>query len=122
MAQLMAATDASLGERLAPGAPAPAGFVPLCVPQMGGNEMRYIAECIETNFVSSVGPFVTRFERILAERAEQKYAVATVTGTAALHVALLVAGVQPDDEIIVPSLTFIAPAYAVRYVGAWPVV
>lgn len=103
-----------------PGAPVANG-VPLCVPFLGGNEARYLQECIETNFVSSVGPFVTRFEHELAERVGAKHAIATSSGTAALHIALLVAGVEPEDEVLVSTLTFIAPANAVRYVGAWPV-
>ena len=96
-------------------------FIPLSVPEIRGNEWKYIKECLDTNWVSSVGPFVNRFERIMAHYVGAKYAVATVNGTAALHVALLVAGIQPNDEVLVPSLSFIAPANAIRYVGAWPV-
>ena len=96
-------------------------MIPLCVPHMGGNEAKYLQECVETNFVSSVGPFVDRFEEVLAEYVGARSAVATVTGTAALHIALLVAGVELDDEVLVSTLSFIAPANAVRYVGAWPV-
>lgn len=103
-----------------PGAPAPPGFVPLCVPEIRGNEGKYVQECLDTNFVSSVGPFVDRFEREFARAVGTKHAVAVINGTAAIHIALLLAGVQPDDEVILPSLTFIAPANAVRYVGAWP--
>jgi perosamine synthetase len=88
---------------------------------MAGNEWAYIKECLDTNFVSSVGPFVDRFEREFASRLGAQHAVATVNGTAALHVALLVAGVEPDDEVLVSALTFIAPANAIRYAGAWPV-
>jgi perosamine synthetase len=88
---------------------------------MAGNEWAYIKECLDTNFVSSVGPFVDRFEREFAARLGAAHGVATVNGTAALHVALLVAGVQPDDEVLVSALTFIAPANAIRYAGAWPV-
>jgi perosamine synthetase len=104
-----------------PGAPAPEGSIPLCVPEIRGNEWKYIKECLDTGWVSSVGPFVDRFERELAAYVGRKHAVATVNGTAALHIALLVAGVQPDDEVLVSTLTFIAPANAIRYVGAWPV-
>jgi perosamine synthetase len=99
----------------------PEGFVPLCVPEIRGNEWQYIKECLDANFVSSVGPFVDRFEHVLADYVGTKYAVATVNGTAALHVALLVAGIQPDDEVLVSTLTFIAPVNAIRYVGAWPI-
>jgi perosamine synthetase len=104
-----------------PGAPPPQGFIPLSVPEIRGNEWTYIKECLDTNWVSSVGCFVDRFERMVADYAGVKHAVATVNGTAALHIALLVVGVQPDDEVLVSTLTFIAPANAIRYVGAWPV-
>lgn len=97
------------------------GSIPLCVPEIRGNEWEYIKECLDTNWVSSVGSFVDRFESELAAYVGTKHAVATVNGTAALHIALLVAGVQPDDEVLVSTLTFIAPANAIRYVGAWPV-
>ena len=96
-------------------------MIPLSVPEIRGNEWKYIKECLDTNWVSSVGAFVGRFEEMVAGYVGAKRAVATVNGTAALHVALLVAGVQPDDEVLVSTLTFIAPANAVRYVGAWPV-
>jgi perosamine synthetase len=108
-------------EALAPGAPAAPGSIPLIVPELRGNEWAYIKECLDTNWVSSVGSYVDRFERMLADYVGVRHAVATVNGTAALHIALLLAGVQPDDEVIVSSLTFIAPANAVRYAGAWPV-
>ena len=75
-----------------PGAPPSEGTIPLCVPEVRGNEWKYIKECLDTNWVSSVGPFVDRFEQELAAYVGTKYAVATVNGTAALHVALLVAG------------------------------
>jgi perosamine synthetase len=91
------------------------------VPEIRGNEWKYIKECLDTNWVSSVGSFVDRFEQVVADYVGAKYGVATVNGTAALHIALLVAGVQPDDEVLVSTLTFIAPANAIRYVGAWPV-
>lgn len=110
-----------MSRSLEPGAPMPEGFIPLCVPEIRGNEWAYIKECLDTSFVSSVGPFVDRFERELAMRVGTRYAVATVNGTAALHIALLVSGVQPDDDVLVSTLTFIAPANAIRYVGAWPV-
>jgi perosamine synthetase len=109
-------------ERLAPGAPPPSqDFIPLCVPEIRGNEWRYVKECLDTNWVSSVGAYVDRFEHMVAERVGARYGVATVNGTAALHTALLVAGVQPEDEVLVSTLTFIAPANAIRYARAWPV-
>jgi perosamine synthetase len=108
-------------EKLAPGAPAADGFIPLIVPEIRGNEWKFVKECLDTNWVSSVGSYVERFEMMVAEEAGAKYAVATVNGTAALHIALLLADVQADDEVLVSSLTFIAPVNAIRYVGAWPV-
>lgn len=108
-------------ERLAPGAPPPAGTIPLTVPELRGNEWAYVKECLDTNWVSSVGSYVDRFERVVADAVGARHGVATVNGTAALHVALMVAGVAPGDEVITSTLTFIAPANAIRYVGAWPV-
>lgn len=108
-------------EKLAPGASPLSGFVPLIVPEIRGNEWKYIKECLDTNWVSSVGSYVEQFERMVAEEAGTRYAIATINGTAALHIALLLAGVHADDEVLVSSLTFIAPVNAVRYVGAWPV-
>jgi perosamine synthetase len=104
-----------------PGARPAEGTVPLCVPALAGNEWRYVKECLDTGWVSSVGPFVDRFEAVVADFIGARFGVATSSGTAALHVALLVAGVQPGDEVLVSALTFIAPANAVRYAGAWPV-
>jgi perosamine synthetase len=108
-------------ETLSPTAPPPSDFIALIAPEIRGNEWKYVKECLDTNWVSSVGRYVDRFENMVAERAGTKYAIATVNGTAALHIALLLAGVQPDDEVVVSSLTFIAPANAIRYVRAWPV-
>lgn len=96
-------------------------FIPLCVPEIRGNEWSYLKECLDTNFVSSVGPFVDRFEHMTAEYVGSRYAIATANGTAALHIALLVAGIKPDEEVLVSTLTFIAPVNAIRYVGAWPI-
>ncbi|MBI5570226.1 MAG: LegC family aminotransferase [Desulfomonile tiedjei] len=101
-------------------APSPR-FIPLCVPEIQGNAWAYVKECLDTNWVSSVGSYVDRFERDMAEYVGARYAVATVNGTSALHTALLVAGIGPDDEVLTSTLTFIAPANAIRYVGAWPV-
>jgi perosamine synthetase len=102
-------------------APRRAPFVPLSVPEIRGNEWRYVKECLDTAWVSSVGAYVERFESAMAAFVGRHYAVATASGTASLHVALMVSGVQPNDEVIVSTLTFIAPANAIRYVGAWPV-
>jgi perosamine synthetase len=96
-------------------------FIPLCIPTIRGNEWKYIKECLDTGWVSSVGAFVERFEKMVADYVGAKYAVATVNGTAALHISLKVAGVEPDDEVLISALSFIAPANAIRYAGAWPV-
>ncbi len=95
--------------------------IPLFEPEIAGNEWQYVKECLDTGWVSSVGAFVDRFEAMIAERAGCRHGIATASGTAALHVALLVAGVEAGDEVIVSALTFIAPANAIRYVGAQPV-
>lgn len=108
-------------EKLAPGVAPGNDFTPLIVPEIGGNEWKYVKDCLDTNWVSSVGSYVDRFEAMVAAQADTKYAVATVNGTAALHIALMLAGVQAEDEVVVSSLTFIAPANAIRYLGAWPV-
>jgi len=94
--------------------------VPLHAPQFAGAEWRYLKECLDTGWVSSVGAFVDRFERDLAQAFGVARAVATVNGTAALHMALLLAGVKPQDEVLIPALTFVATANAVRYCGAVP--
>lgn len=99
----------------------PEDIIPLSVPEIRGNEWEYIKECLDTNWVSSAGKYVTRFEESFIQQAATKYAVACVNGTASLHLALLAAGVEPDSEVLVSTLTFIAPANAVRYVGAHPV-
>jgi perosamine synthetase len=103
-----------------PGA-CPKDMIPLCVPCLEGKAWDYIRECLESNWVSSAGPFVERFEKMVADFLGVRYAVATSSGTAALHIALLVAGIAPDDEVLVSTLTFIASGNAIRYVGAWPV-
>lgn len=96
-------------------------MIPLSVPHLAGREWDYVRECLVTGWVSSVGSYVNRFEQSLASRIGIQRAVATSSGTAALHIALLVAGVLRNDEVLVPTLTFIAPVNAVRYVNAWPV-
>ena len=96
-------------------------FIPLHDPRFFGNEKKYLNECIDSNFVSSVGEFVNRFEKMCAEYTGAKYAVAAMNGTSALHIALKLAGVQPGDEVITQALTFIATANAITYTGASPV-
>lgn len=99
----------------------PTDFIPLHDPRFIGNEKKYLNECIDSNFVSSVGEFVGRFEKMCAEYTGAKYAVAAMNGTAALHIALQLVGVKRDDEVITQALTFIATANAISYTGAHPV-
>lgn len=94
--------------------------LPLHEPSFAGNEWAYVKDCIDTGWVSSVGSYVTRFEEQLAELCGVPHAVAVMNGTAALHVALLLAGVRPGDEVLVPALTFVATANAVAFCGAVP--
>lgn len=96
------------------------GPVALHEPRFAGNEWAYLKECLDSTYVSSVGAFVERFEADLAAYTGAKHAVAMVNGTAALHVALRLAGVGPGDEVLVPALTFVATANAVAYCGATP--
>ena len=96
-------------------------FIPLSVPHIAGREWTYVKDCLDSGWVSSVGSYVDTFEQRFAERVGARAAVACASGTAALHVALILAGVQRDDEVVVSTLTFIAPANAVTYVGAHPV-
>ena len=95
--------------------------ISLAEPSIGGNAARYLEECLSTNFVSSVGPFVSRFEGEFAAYVGTRYAVACASGTAALHLALRALDVGPGDEVFVPTLTFVASANPVRYEGATPV-
>ena len=96
-------------------------MIPLSVPSIQGNEWQYVKECLDTEWVSSVGKYVDLFEQKIAQYTGAKYAVACVNGTSALHVSLRLAGVLPGDEVIVPTLTFIAPVNAICYNGAKPV-
>lgn len=99
----------------------PEAFIPLHEPRFNGNEKKYLNECIDTTFVSSVGKFVTRFEEVIAEFTGAKHAIAAVNGTAALHISLLLSDVKPEDEVITQALTFIATANAIAYTGAKPI-
>jgi perosamine synthetase len=95
--------------------------IPVAEPMIGERELAYVTDAVRSGWVSSIGKYVTRFEEGIASASGARYAVATNNGTAALHLALLVLGIGPGDEVIVPSLTFVATANAVRYVGATPV-
>ncbi len=96
-------------------------FVPLSVPRFMGNEKKYLEECIDTTFVSSVGKFVDRFELDMAAYTGAKKAVVCVSGTNALHMAMMLVGVERDDEVLTQALTFIATCNAISYIGAHPV-
>ena len=96
-------------------------YLPLSVPCLSGNEMQYVEECIRTEWVSSAGKFVDLFEEKVAEFTGSKYAVACVNGTSALQVSLRLAGVSENDEVIVPTITFIAPVNAIVYNNARPI-
>lgn len=98
-----------------------ADFVPLSVPRFIGNEKKYLEECIDTTFVSSVGKFVDRFEEEMALYTGAKKAVVCVSGTNALHMSLMLVGVERDDEVLTQALTFIATCNALSYIGARPV-
>ncbi len=96
-------------------------FVPLSVPKFIGNEKKYLEECIDSTFVSSVGKFVDRFEEDMARYTGATKAVVCVSGTNALHMAMLLVGVERDDEVLTQALTFIATCNAISYIGAHPV-
>lgn len=95
-------------------------FIPLHEPRFYGNERNYVLDAIDSTFVSSVGEYVNRFEKMMAETAGTKYAVATVNGTAALHIALLMAGVEKNTEVLTQNFTFVATTNAISYIGATP--
>ncbi len=99
----------------------PEGVVPLHAPCFIGNEKKYLNECIDSTFVSSVGKFVDRFEEMVAEYTGAKRAVVCVNGTNALHMAMMLAGVEQGDEVLTQPLSFIATANAISYIGAHPV-
>ncbi len=96
-------------------------FIPLHEPKFNGNEKKYLNDCIDSTYVSSVGKYVDTFEKEFALRVGSKYAVATVNGTAALHISLLLADVKSGDEVITQPLTFIATCNAISYIGAKPI-
>ncbi len=95
--------------------------IPVAVPDLSGNEEKYAVEAIRSSWISSTGPFVHRFEKEFAELCGTRAAISVCNGTVALHLALLALDVRPGDEVLVPSLTYVATANAVRYVGAEPV-
>lgn len=96
-------------------------FIPLHAPLFLGNEKKYLMDCIDSTFVSSVGAYVDRFEKEFAQTVGSRYAIATVNGTAALHVSLVLMGVKRDDEVLTQPLSFIATCNAISYCGAKPI-
>ena len=96
-------------------------FIPLHDPYFNGNEKKYLEECIDTTYVSSVGKFVDKFEEMMQDYTKAKKAVVCVNGTNALHLALELVGVEREDEVLTQALTFIATANAISYTGAYPV-
>ncbi|MFW3426659.1 LegC family aminotransferase [Aliarcobacter butzleri] len=96
-------------------------FIPLHEPRFIGNEKKYLNDCIDSTFVSSVGKYVDTFEKKFAKTVGSKFAIATVNGTAALHISLLLADVKKDEEVITQPLTFIATCNAISYIGAKPI-
>lgn len=95
-------------------------FIALSLPNIAGNEWKYVKDCLDTGWISSVGSYVTQFEQMVADFAGAKYGVAAVNGTAALHISLLLSGVKQDDYVILPNLTFVASANSIKYLGAEP--
>lgn len=96
-------------------------MIPLSVPNISGNEWKYVKDCLDTGWISSVGSYVNEFEKKFAEYVGAPYAVACMNGTAALHIALQLCGVRRNDYVIVPNITFIASANSVTYTGASPI-
>jgi perosamine synthetase len=95
-------------------------MIPLSVPNLSGNEKKYIMECLDTNWVSSVGSYVDKFEEVTAAFTGAKHAVSTTSGTAAIHIALMLSGVGAGDIVIAPDITFVAPLNCITYTGAIP--
>ena len=96
-------------------------LIPLSVPNIAGNEWKYVKDCLDSGWISSVGSYVTQFEQMVADFSGTKFGVAAVNGTAALHIALLLSGVKQDDYVILPNLTFVASANSIKYLGADPI-
>lgn len=96
-------------------------FIPACEPCLAGNEVKYVNDAVSTGWISSSGSYVKRFEEAFSSYCGMKYGVAVTNGTVALHVALLALGIGKGDEVIIPSFTMIATAFAVCYTGAMPV-
>ena len=96
-------------------------MIPLCAPHIRDGEWDLVKQCIESEWVSYAGSFVTDFEKGIASYSGSAHAAVTISGTSAIHISLIVSGVLPDDEVLLPALSFVAPANAIRYCNAWPV-
>ncbi|MDT7808841.1 MAG: perosamine synthetase [Acidobacteriota bacterium] len=121
MAAELELDDATARERMGDAAPTGRAFIPVAAPVLAGREKEYVADCMESGWISSVGKYVELFESEFAKFCGVRHAVSCCNGTAALHLALVALGVGPGDEVIVPTLTFVATANAVTYCGARPV-
>ena len=93
----------------------------LSVPNISGNELKYVKECLDTGWISSAGSYVDKFENMVADYAGAKYGIATMNGTSALHIALILIGVKSNDYVIVSNMTFVASANSIKYTGADPI-
>ncbi len=93
-------------------------MIALSLPNISGNEWTYVKDCLDTGWISSVGAYVTKFEQMVADFSDTKYGIAAANGTSALHMALEVAGVEQNDVVLLPNITFIASANAIKYTGA----
>jgi aminotransferase in exopolysaccharide biosynthesis len=96
-------------------------MIPLSVPQLAGNELNYISDCISTGWISSAGSYVNQFEDMVAKYAGAKYGIACMNGTVGLHMAQVLLGIGAEDHVIVPNITFIATLNAIKYTGAQPI-
>ena len=96
-------------------------FIPVCEPMLAGNELKYVTEAVSTGWISSSGKYVNEFEKQFAAYSDCQYGIAVCNGTIALHLALVALGIGKGDEVIVPTFTMIASAYAICYTGAKPV-
>jgi len=96
-------------------------IIPVCEPTLGGNESRYVLDCLNTNWISSAGKYIPLFEQGFSRQAGCEHGIACVSGTAALHLIMAALGLEPGDEVIIPTFSMVATAYAVSYTGARPV-
>ena len=96
-------------------------MIPLSIPLLEGNEWKYVKDCLDTGWISSAGSYVNQFEALVAQQAGAKYGVACMNGTVGLHIAQIIAGVEPNDLVITPNITFIATLNSIKYTGASPV-